>query len=57
MFFSEIDDGPLLPFHDQKEASFHASLLQVIDAVMFLALCLQVVSQTPQYFRSSAEKH
>ena len=34
-------------------SSFHASRLQVIDGVMSLALCLLVVSQTPQHFRSS----
>ena len=29
------------------------SLLQAVDGVMSLALCLQVVSQVPQHFRSS----
>ena len=32
---------------------FQASLLRAIDGVMPLALCPQVVSQAPQYFRSS----
>ena len=30
-----------------------ASLLQEIDGVMLLALCTQVVSQTPQHFKVS----
>ena len=34
-------------------SSFNASLLQVIDGVMSLALCPQIVSQVPQHFRSS----
>ena len=37
-------------------SSFHASLLQAIDGVMSLALCPQVVSQAPQYFRSFEKK-
>ena len=36
--------------------SFHASILQVIDVVMSLALCLHVVSQAPQHFRSSKKQ-
>ena len=36
-----------------SDSSFHASLLQTIDVVMSLALCLQVVSQDPQHFRSA----
>ena len=34
----------------------HASLLQAIDGVMFLALCPKVVSQAPQHFRSSEKQ-
>ena len=37
-------------------SSFHASLHQVIDGVMSLALCPQVVSQAPQHFRSSEKQ-
>ena len=51
------DDGPLSSSEGRSSgaSSLNASLLQVIDGVMFLALCPQVVSQTPQYFRFSAE--
>ena len=35
---------------------FHASLLQAIDSVMSLALCLQTVSQASQHFRSSEKQ-
>ena len=31
----------------------HGPCLQAIDGLMSLALCLQVVSQAPQHFRSS----
>ena len=50
-----IDYGPLSSFQGRSfsASSFHASLLQVIDGVMSLALCPQVVSQAPQHFRSS----
>ena len=50
-----IDDGPLSPFlgRSSSASSFHASLLQAIDVVMSLALCSQILSQTPQHFRSS----
>ena len=46
------DDGPLSSFQGRSSSasSFHASL---IDGVMFLALCSQVMSQAPQHFRSS----
>ena len=37
-------------------SSFHASLLQVIDGVMPLALCTQVVSEVAQHFRSSEKQ-
>ena len=49
-----IDDDPLSFFHGRSSnaSSFHTSLLQ-INGVMSLALCLQVVSQAPQNFRSS----
>ena len=44
-----IDNGPLLSFQGRSSnaSSFHTSLLQVIDGVMPLAFCLQVVSQAP----------
>ena len=48
--------GPLSSFQgisSSEASSFHASLLQAIDCVIFLALCLQVVSQAPQHFGSS----
>ena len=35
---------------------FHAFLLQAIDGVMSLAFCRQVVSQTPEHFRSSEKQ-
>ena len=49
-----IDDDPLSFFHGRSSnaSSFHTSLLQ-INGVMSLALCLEVVSQAPQNFRSS----
>ena len=34
-------------------SSFYTSLLQEVDEVVALALCLQVVSQVPQHFRDS----
>ena len=34
-------------------SSFHASLLQAINAVMPWALCPQIVSRVPQHFRFS----
>ena len=53
-----IDDGPLSSFQERSSStsSFHASLLQVIDVVMSLALCPQVMSQVPQHFRSSEKQ-
>ena len=53
-----IDDGPLSSFEGRSSNafSFHASLLQAIDGVISVALRPQVMSQAPQYFRSS-EKH
>ena len=32
--------------------SFYSSLLQTTDVVVSLALCLQVMSQAPQHFKS-----
>jgi len=53
-----IDDDPFSSFQGRlaSTSSFHAPLLQVIDGVMSLALCPQVVSQAPQHFRSSEKK-
>ena len=51
-----IDNGPFLSFQWRLSStySFNASLLQVINSVMSLALCPQlVVSQAPQHVRSS----
>ena len=45
------DDGPLSSF--QGRSSSDSSFLQVIDGVMSLALCPQVVSEASQHFRSS----
>ena len=42
------DDGPLLSFQSSA-SSFHTSLLLVIDGVVSLVLCLQIVSQAPQH--------
>ena len=54
------DDGHLLSFRGRlsSASSFHASLLQVIDDVMSLALCPQVVShsQVSQHFRFSEKQ-
>ena len=36
--------------------SLYIPLLQAIDGVMSLALCPQVMSQAPQYFRSSEKQ-
>ena len=53
-----LDDGPLSSFQGRSSSasSFNASLLQVIDGVMSLALRPQVVSQAPQHFRSSEKQ-
>ena len=53
-----IADGPLSSFQGRSSSasSFHASLLQVTDVVLSLALCQQVVSQAPQHFRSSEKQ-
>ena len=53
--FHLIDAGPLSSFSERSSSasSFHASLLQVVDGVMSLPFCPQVVSQAPQHFRSS----
>ena len=48
------DNGLFLPFQGRlpSSSSFYASLLQAVNGVMSLALCLQVMSQAPQHFRS-----
>ena len=48
------DDGPFSSFQERWSKTFFLStaLLQAIDGVMSLGLCLQVVSQAPQHFRS-----
>ena len=46
-----IDDGPLSSFQGRSSSNF--SFLQVIDSVMSLALCPQVVLEASQHFRSS----
>ena len=53
-----IGDGPLSSFQGRSSSasSFHNSLLQAIDGVMFLALRPQVVSQAPQHLRSSEKQ-
>ena len=53
-----IDGGRLSSFRGRSSnaSSFHAFLLQAIDGVMPLALCPQVVSQSPQHFRSSEKQ-
>ena len=50
-----IDNNFLSSFQGKLSStcSFHASLLQVADGVMSLALCPQVVSQAPHHLRSS----
>ena len=56
-----IDDGspswtPSFQGRLSSASSFHTSLLQAIDGVMSLALCLQVVSQAPQHLRFSEKQ-
>ena len=53
-----IDGGPLSSFQGRSFSisSFHTSLLQAVGGVMSLALCLQVVSQVSQHFRSSEKQ-
>ena len=50
-----IDNGPLSFVQGRlsSTSSFNASLLQAVDGVISLALCLQVVSQASQHFISS----
>ena len=57
-FVRLIDDSPLSSFQGRSSSasSFNASLLQAINGVMSLALCLQVVSQASQHFRSSEKQ-
>ena len=52
------DNGHLSSFQGRlsSASSFHVSLLQAIDGVMPLALCPQVVSQSPHHFRSSEKQ-
>ena len=51
-------DGPLPSFQGRSSSasSFNASLLQAVDGIKSLALCLQVVSQASQHFRSSEKQ-
>ena len=53
-----IDNGPLSPIQERSSStfSFHTSLLQVIDSVMSLALCLHVVFQAPQHLKFSKKQ-
>ena len=54
-----INDSPLSSFQGRSssEAPLSTPLSsQVIDGVMSLALCLQVVSQAPQQFRSTEKQ-
>ena len=53
-----IDDVPLSSFRGKlsSASSFNASLLQAVNGVTSLALCLQVVSQASQHFRSSEKQ-
>ncbi len=46
-----IDNGPFSSFQGRSSSasSSHASILQANNGVMFLALCLQIVSQAPQH--------
>ena len=52
------DDGPLSSFQGRSSSasSFNASLLEVIDGMMSLASCPQVVSQASQHFRPSEKQ-
>ena len=47
---------PVSQGRSSSTSSFHTSLLYAISGVMSLALCLQVVSQAPQHFRSSEKR-
>ena len=53
-----IDDGNLSSFKGSSSSTsfLNAPFLQVINGVMSLALCLQVVSQAPQHFISSKKQ-
>ena len=52
---SLTEDGPLSSFwrRTSNASFFHASHFKAISGVVFFDLCLQVVSQAPQYFRPS----
>ena len=56
--FQCSDDGPLSSFQGRSSSalSFNASLRQPINGVMSFALCLLVVSQASQHFRSSEKQ-
>ena len=58
LFVRLTDDGALSSFQGKSSIAscFHTSLLQATDGVMFLALCLQVVSQASQHFSSSEKR-
>ena len=58
-FVGLIDDGPFSSFQGRSlsASSLHAYLPQTVDGVTSLALCLRVVSQGPQHFRSSDAIH
>ena len=49
------DNRPLFSFRRKSSSasSFHASLFHAMDDVMLLDMCLQVLSQAPQYLRFS----
>ena len=53
-----IDSCPLSSFQGRSCSAsfFHASLFEATNGVMSLALCLWVVSQASQHFRSSEEQ-
>ena len=51
---SSVDVGPLSSFEGRRSSSassVHVCLLQAVNSVISLALCRQVMSQTPQHFR------
>ena len=52
-----VDDVPFSSFQGRlaSTSSFHASVLQAVDAVMSMSLYLREVSQAPQHSRSCNE--
>ena len=56
--FQCSDDSPLSSFQGRSSSasSFNACLRQAINGVMSFALCLLVVSQASQHFRSSEKQ-